>query len=338
MQKMQENVPIKDLTTMKVGGPARYVQEITSAKQLPAAYQFARENELPVWVLGNGANTLAKDEGFGGLVLLSRLKGVSLKVSGNDLLVAAAAGEEMDDVVEQTAKKGYTGLEGLTGIPGTVGAAPVQNIGAYGQEIKDTLVSIEVYDAKTGKTKVIPKAACKFGYRESIFNTGEDAGRYFILKVHFKLRKGQMKPPFYVSLSTYLELHGITDYSPMSIRKAVAAVRAEKLPDVKVQPSAGSFFKNVYLSDYEAAKARAKGIQVWLERGKNIVPSGWLIEQTGLKGQSFYGFKVWDKAALILVNEGGGDYVDLAKARREIVSRVEAKFGYTLEQEPMEME
>jgi UDP-N-acetylmuramate dehydrogenase len=334
---MQEDVPIKDLTTMKVGGPARFVQEITSVKQLSAAYQFARERELPVWVMGDGANTLGRDEGFPGLVLLSRLRGITVRTAGNELLAKAAAGEELDHLVEQVTERGYTGMEGLTAVPGTVGAAPVQNVGAYGQTIADTLVSVEVFDTKTNKTKVIPRAACKFGYRESIFNTGEAVGRYFILAVHFKLKKGQMKPPFYMSLSTYLELHNITEYTPATIRAAVAAVRAEKMPDVKREPSAGSFFKNVYLSDFEAARARAKGVQVWQENGKNVVPSGWLIEQAGLKGQIFHGFRVSDKAALILINEGGGDYADLARARAEISAAVEEKFGYKLEQEPMEI-
>ncbi len=335
---MQENVPIAELVTMKVGGLARFVLEIKQVKQLPAAYAFAREHGLPVWVMGAGANTIGRDEGFPGLILISRLKGIKLRVAGGDLLISAASGEELDDVVEAACKKNYTGLEGLTLVPGTVGAAPVQNVGAYGQEVAQTIVSVEVFDTATSKTKIIPKAACKFGYRQSIFNTGELKGRYFILNVHFKLKKGQLKPPFYMSLSTYLTLHGITDYSPAQIRRAVAAIRLEKFgASLKEFPSAGSFFKNVYLSDYEAARARAKGVQVWQENGQNVVPSGWLIEQAGLRGEIFHGFRVSDRAALILVNEGGGDYADLARARAEIIAAVQAKFGLTLEQEPMEI-
>ena len=172
------------------------------------------------------------------------------------------------------------------------------------------------------------------GYRHSIFNTGDGVGRYFITSVTVELHKNWMKPPFYTSLQAYFDEHGITEFSPQIIYDGVAAVRASKLPDPDEFASAGSFFKNVYLDEKGAKEAEAKGIPVW-EGGK--VPSGWLIEHAGLKGEEFYGMRVCDTASLVLINESAKSYKDLAKAREAIIDAVRDKYGLTLEQEPMEL-
>jgi UDP-N-acetylmuramate dehydrogenase len=228
-------------------------------------------------------------------------------------------------------------MEGLTSIPGTMGAAPVQNVGAYGQEISQVVVKVECYDMKEHEMREFTRDECKFAYRESIFNFGPEAGRYFITHVVLRLKKGQLKPPFYTSLQRYLEEHNIKDYSPESIRFAVAQVREYKMPDLRFEASAGSFFKNIYLSDEEAEQAKARGIEVWRENGQNIVNSGWLIQNAGLSGRTFYGVRVSEKASLILINDGARGYSDLARARERIVWAVEKKFGFRLEQEPVEM-
>ena len=334
----RENVAIAGLTTMRLGGAARYVAEINAAEEISEAYKFAREKGLPVFILGEGANCIGRDEGYDGVILLSKIKGIEV-VSESDgkMVVKAYGGEIWDDLVQYTAERGYSGIEAMSAIPGTVGAAPVQNIGAYGQDVSQVIESVEAYDSREDRMVELGAGEMKMGYRRSIFNYGEDAGRYFIVSVNLRLRRGEMEQPFYANLQKYIDEHGETDFGPMNIRKMVMAIRGEKLPDPKYIASSGSFFKNVNLSNVEAEAARARGINVWSKNGKNTVNSGWLIEQAGLRGAEFYGMRVSDKAALILINESAGSYADLARARAQIVEVVEEKFGLVLEQEPVEI-
>ena len=331
MLKIEENVPIRNLVTMRIGGPARFVITVTSKEEIPEAYQFAKERNLPVCVLGGGANTFAKDEGFDGVIILDRIMGISeverpedeSPKDGDIAYFKAYGGEQWDDLVTYVSERGYSGIEAMAGIPGTAGAAPVQNIGAYGQEVT------------------------KMSYRKSIFNSGENVGRYFIYATTVRVKKGQLNPPFYRSLQAYIDEHHETDFSPLNIARMVKEVRNSKLPDPEKIASAGSFFKNVYLTDEEADEAEARGIQVWRnakevgpdspEKRTNLVNSGWLLEEAGLKGKVFHGMKVSEKAALILINEDAKTYADLAAARDEIANIVFEKFGFRIEQEPDEI-
>ena len=333
---IRENVPISTLTTMRLGGAARYVIDIDKVEDLSQAYAFAKEKNLPVYVLGSGSNIIGRDGGFNGVILVCKLTGMGILREEKDDVVQlySYSGELLDDFVTYGTEMGYSGMEALSAIPGTVGAAPVQNVGAYGQDISQSLVEVEVFDTKTGEIKTLPKDQLELSYRHSIFNHGELVGRYFITKVVVELHKGHLTPPFYNSLQAYIDEHSIIDFSPDSIRQCVRAVRESKLPDPELIASSGSFFKNVYLSPEEAAGAEAAGIPVW-DGGK--VPSGWLIEHAGLKGQEFHGMRVSDKAALVLINESAKSYADLAAARAEIIKIVKDKFGFTLEQEPMEL-
>ena len=373
--KIEENVPIRNLVTMRIGGPARFVITVTSKEEIPEAYQFAKEHNLPVCVLGGGANTFAKDEGFNGVIILDRIMGISEverpevessegeisesessegKISegenskdGDIAYFKAYGGEQWDDLVTYVSERGYSGIEAMAGIPGTAGAAPVQNIGAYGQEVTQVIVSVDAYDTKTGEFVVIPASEMKMSYRKSIFNSGENVGRYFIYATTVRVKKGQLNPPFYRSLQAYVDEHHETDFSPLNIARMVKAVRNSKLPDPEKIASAGSFFKNVYLTDEEADEAEARGIQVWrnakevgpdsTEKRTNLVNSGWLLEEAGLKGKVFHGMKVSEKAALILINEDAKTYADLAAAREEIANIVFEKFGFRIEQEPDEI-
>lgn len=365
MLKIEENVPIRNLVTMRIGGPARFVITVTSKEEIPEAYQFAKEHNLPVCVLGGGANTFAKDEGFNGVIILDRIMGISevegpegessegessVDKSSKDGDIAyfkAYGGEQWDDLVTYVSERGYSGIEAMAGIPGTAGAAPVQNIGAYGQEVTQVIVSVDAYDTKTGEFVVIPASEMKMSYRKSIFNSGENVGRYFIYATTVRVKKGQLNPPFYRSLQAYVDEHHETDFSPLNIARMVKAVRNSKLPDPEKIASAGSFFKNVYLTDEEADEAEARGIQVWRnakevgpdspEKRTNLVNSGWLLEEAGLKGKVFHGMKVSEKAALILINEDAKTYADLAAAREEIANIVFEKFGFRIEQEPDEI-
>lgn len=334
--KIRENVPISTLTTMRLGGEARYVVEIEAPEDVNAAYDLSQEKALPVFVLGGGANTLGRDEGYEGMIFLNKLRGIEAREDGDDLILTGMGGEIWDDIVAYASERGYTGIEALSAIPGTLGAAPVQNIGAYGQELADTFVSLQAFDRETETVKEFTREECDFGYRRSIFNTSK-RGQYFIMSVTLRLHKGEMVGQLYNSLQTYLDDNGITARDPQTIRQAVTAIRADKLPDPATTPSAGSFFKNVYLSRGEAEVAAAKGIPVYTNGEENKVNTGWLIEQAGLKGQLLHGIRINEKAALVLINESATKFADLAAARTEIRQAILEKFGYDLTQEPVEI-
>lgn len=337
---------------MRLGGATRYLVEVEQEDDIRAAYEFARGRGLPVWIMGGGANTIGRDEGFAGVIILNRLKGIFVQQGdklvaaqdlddaelGDELIVVAMGGEIWDDLVKFAAAKGYTGIEAMSMIPGTVGAAPVQNIGAYGQELSQVIESVRAYDTRSGEIVTLTKPEMKMGYRTTRFNTGEDVGRFFIISVTLKLRRGELEPPFYNSLQRYIDEHGVKDFSPASIRKMVCEIRDQKLPDPEKVASAGSFFKNVRVAPEDVESVKTKGMPVWVNAdGSGKLNSGWLIEACGLKGKEMYGFRVSDKAALVLINENAKSYADLAKARQEVIDAVREKFGFVLEQEPVEI-
>ncbi len=335
--KVRENVLISSLTTMRLGGPARYVLEAEKPEDVSDAYGFAKQYNYPTFVLGFGANTIGHDEGFNGVIIINRMKGITTEQLENSAQkMTIMGGEYWDDVVEYACERNLTGIEALSKIPGLAGAAPVQNIGAYGQEIADTLVEIEVYDSVSDTFKTLKKSELNFSYRKSILNSTEK-NRYFVISITLELKEGSMSRPFYNSIEKYISENNITDFSPKGIREIVSKIRADKLPDPKEKASAGSFFKNIYLSEEEAEKAEGKGYPVYRGKDGNKINSGWLIEKAGLSGKLFHGFRVNEKAALVLINESAKSYNDLAKARAEIVAKVYDEFGYWLEQEPVEI-
>jgi UDP-N-acetylmuramate dehydrogenase len=337
--KIRENVLISGLTTMRLGGAARFVLEVESKDDAVEAFRFAKERGLPVWMMGGGANTLGHDEGFPGVVILNKLRGVEIvREENGEMILRGMGGEIWDDFVKFACERGYSGIEAMSIIPGTLGAAPVQNIGAYGQDIAQAIESVEAFDTQTGEFVTLGKDEMNMSYRHTRFNTGEDAGRFFIVAVTVKLKEGELEPPFYNSLQKYIDEHGETDFSPKNIRKMVSEIRSEKLPDPEKVASAGSFFKNVYVDKAGADAAEAQGIPLWRnEDGSGKINSGWLVEACGLKGKAMRGIRVSDKAALVLINESAKSYADLAAAREEIVGAVAEKFGLVLEQEPVEM-
>lgn len=355
---IRKNVPLSELTTMRLGGPARFLIEIESASEAAEAHEFAIAHNLPYYILGGGANTIAKDEGFNGAIIRNIMTGIIAgrvtdlegvprstqrvepwegKVGQDPLhIITVLGGTEWDDVVAYACNHNLTGIEALSKIPGLAGAAPVQNIGAYGQEIADTFISAEAYDFKRRTYCTLDKHDFGFAYRKSILNTTEKQ-RYLILSITLSLREGEMPRPFYNSIESYIKDHHETDFTPQNIRKIVSTIRADKLPDPTTTPSAGSFFKNIYLTPKEAEKAEAEGIPVHHGHDGLKINSGWLIEQAGLKGKLLHGFRISDKAALVLINESASSYQDLVAARTEIIDTVQAKFGFKLSQEPMEL-
>ncbi len=350
--RINENILISSLTTMRLGGPAKYVIEIETPEDIPNAYNFAHQNNLSTFVLGYGANSIGHDEGYNGVIIINRMRGITdITQTNNDNILSSKkatapketsfyikimGGEYWDNVVTYACERGLTGIEALSKIPGLTGAAPVQNIGAYGQEIADTLIEIEVFDSTTNTFKTLTKSDLQFSYRKSLLNTTEK-GRYFVISVTLKLSLGTMPRPFYNSIEKYIAEHHCTDFSPQGIRNIVSKIRTDKLPDPLTTPSAGSFFKNIYLTNEEADLAEGKGYPVHRGRDGNKINSGWLIEQAGFKGALLHGIRINDKATLVLINESAKSYADLAAARSEIVNKVYDKFGYWLEQEPEEI-
>ena len=330
--KSYENIFISSLTTMRIGGIARHVLEIENDKDIPEAYDFASAYWYPTYIISGGANTIGRDEGLDGVILLNRLRGFN----DNNGTLTIMAGENWDNIVDYACQKGYTGIEALSRIPGLVGASPAQNIGAYGQDLSQVFKSATAYDTASRKFITLEKKDMQFAYRKSIMNTNMK-GRFFITSVTLELKQGQMQRPFYNSMEKYIEDNGCTDFSPKGIREIVSAIRADKLPDPKEKASSGSFFKNVYLDPLQAEKAEEKGIPVRRGQDGNKVNSAWLIEQCGFKGQLLYGMRVNAKAPLVLINESAGTYANLARARGQITSTVYDKFGYWLEQEPIEI-
>jgi UDP-N-acetylmuramate dehydrogenase len=338
--EIHTNIPLKHHLTMKLGGPARFFTEVRTTDELLSVYRNARSKNLPIFILGGGSNIIAKDEGFAGLIIRIRIPGFEIINDDiNTTTIKVGAGESWDETVKKTVDMHLTGIEAMSAIPGTFGAAPVQNIGAYGQEIADTLVSLEAYDSETDQIVTLTNEQCGFSYRNSIFRSTE-TGRYVITSVTVKLSKSMPQPPFYESLQAYLDEHKITLFTHQTIRDAVMAIRAEKLPDPTLKPNTGSFFKNAIVENWQLEELRKTypDIQIFdMGNGTSKIPTGWLIEKAGLKSQLLHGMRVHDKNALVLINESASGYGDLAQARDEIIGKVRDTFRIHIEQEPLEL-
>jgi len=341
MLKILENVDIKNYSTLHVGGKFRYFAVISSVEDLPSLYAIAQSDgrfkNIPIFVLGGGSNIVFSDGVINILVLKIEIKGFSILKETNEYVdIKIGAGEIWDEIVGKTIDMNLSGLEFLSGIPGTVGAGPVQNIGAYGVEIKDSILGIEVFDIKDNKIKNILNKDCKFEYRNSIFKN-EARGKYIITSVNCRLWKTIPLMSNYPGVLKYFEEREIIDPSLAQIRDAIIYIRSEKLPNPKEIPNVGSFFKNPIVSNKTADKIKeefpmAKFFGVDDKFTK--IPAGWLIENAGLKGKSFDKVSVYDKNALVLINNGGATKDDFINARNKIIKIVKDKFEITLEQEP----
>ena len=334
------DIPLKNYVTMRLGGPARFMADIHTVDEIGPLVARAHEQDLPLFVLGGGSNTLVHDEGFDGIVVRNRITGFDvIAETDRDATLKIGAGEIWDDVVKRAVEMGLSGIECLSSIPGTAGAAPVQNIGAYGQEVAETLTELEAYDTRTDTFVTLTNEQCHFAYRYSIFR-GDETGRYIITSITLRLFKGTPTPPFYKAVQDALDAAGVTIYTPQTLRDVVAKIRADKLPDPTVHPNTGSFFKNAIVEEWQIGELRTKYPEMPtydMPDGRYKIPTGWLIEQTGLKGKVLHGMKVHDKNTLVLINESATSYADLASARDEIIGAVRDKFRILIEQEPLEM-
>lgn len=324
---------------MHLGGAAAFLAEVHTRNELVEALDWATEKQLPVIMIGSGSNIVWKDEGFPGLVLVNKIERYEVfEEDEHNVYVTIGAGENWDSVVERTVQAGLTGIEALSLIPGTAGATPVQNVGAYGQDISQTLVSIEAYDVQQKTTLNIAAMDCGFGYRTSRFKT-TDRGRYFITALTLHLTKGNPVPPFYPAVQAYFDEHPIQPVTPGAIRDAVIAIRSSKLPDPALVANNGSFFANPVLDASTAACLLLDFPDVphWKTDADHIkVSAAWLIEQCGFK--DFHdpetGMATWPKQPLVFVNEAAKSTTDLLKFRQKIIDAVQLKFNITLTQEP----
>lgn len=336
---IKQNVPLSELTTIKIGGSASVVITATSIAEMVGALQQVASSGLPYRVLGWGSNVIGHDEGFSGVIILNKITGFEvLKEIEQGARIRAGGGESLDTVVARSVEMGLSGIEALSSIPGTVGAAPVQNAGAYGQEIGDHLESVEAIDTQTMQTVVLSREDCQFAYRDSVFKHNDR--RYIITAVTLVLPRINPTPPFYASLTTYLEEHGITRYTPAVIRNAVIQIRKEKLPSPLLLPNVGSFFKNPIIDKLSADMFRINNPDAPthpMKDGRVKVPAGWLIEHAGGKGLVQGALKTYDKNALVIVNTGKATYHDLSEFRSTIQAAVKDTFGIELQQEPEEL-
>ncbi len=320
----------KDLTAFKIGGKIKHYKEVKNKEDVVDAVRFAKENKLSIFILGDGTDILASDNDFGGVVV--RYTDSEIKFN-DDGTVVSGAGANWDELVELSVEKKLQGIECLSGIPGTVGAAPIQNIGAYGQELKDTFVSLEAYDIENEKFVTLDSNYCDFGYRESVFKRRDHWQKYLICSVTLKLQRNKPGSLGYESLKKEIQKD---NPSLLEIREVVLKIRSDKFENPRVAGNAGSFFKNPIIESSEKERLESKypGIKIFKFGDKFKVSAGWLIEKAGWKGRSYKTASVSKKHALVLINKDwngvANDFVELSD---KIISDIKSKFKIKLERE-----
>jgi UDP-N-acetylmuramate dehydrogenase len=333
---MQENFSLKPYNTFGVDVKAKYFSEVETIEELKSTVNYSKDHGLSVLFLGGGSNILFTKD-FDGLAIKLSLKGITQEdLNENEVLVTAKAGENWHEFVIYSLEHNYGGLENLSLIPGNVGTSPMQNIGAYGTEIKDVFVSCKVLDLENLELKTFDLEESRFGYRDSIFKQ-EGKGRYVILEVTFKLtKKDHHIKTEYGAIKTELENLGITFPTIQDVSKAVINIRQSKLPDPKVTGNAGSFFKNptIPLVQFENLKQKFENITGYPNGDSIKVPAGWLIEQCGWKGKQIGNVASHQLQALVIINATGNatgkEIYDFSTA---IINSVKEKFGIELERE-----
>ena len=347
--KFQEFIPLAPYTTLRIGGPARFFCEVKVEADVAQAVSFAKERNLPLFVLGGGSNLLVSDTGFDGVVLrvgVAVLKGE--RRDGESVLLEVGAGENWDDVVLYAVDRGYAGIECLAGIPGDAGGTPVQNVGAYGQEVAETIVQVRAYDLESGAFVNLDHEACRFGYRRSLFNT-EARGRYIVTAVTYKLRPGGEAALRYADVKRHFAAQFDRGEKP-SLRQVYEAVRSIRErkgmltgqggPDGR---SAGSFFKNPVIPSATlpriALKAECRCEEIpQYPAGDGMVKlaAAWLVEQAGFhKGFAMGRAAISSRHTLALVNLGDATAAELIALRDAVMTAVQNKFAIQLEQEPV---
>src|SRR3989344_7962470 len=337
--ELLKNVSLAEFTTFKIGGKADYFCVARSVAELQEAFAFARSCSLPLFILGGGSNVLMRDDGFRGLVVKIEIKNSPLEGStppvggGRDVCIVVGAGESWDALVAETVAHGLWGVENLSGIPGTVGAAPIQNIGAYGSEVKEVIEWVEVLDKNTGDIRKLSRDECGFGYRDSIFKRPE--GKDFIVtRVIFRLRRDGAPNLSYKDLAKFFSGKKLPILS--DIRRAVLEIRARKFPDLKTHGTAGSFFKNPIISKekFKELKKRFPELPGFLFKSGVKVSLAWILDKIcGLKGFEKNQTALWKDQPLVLVNQGGASAREISAFADNIARLVREKTGIEIERE-----
>jgi UDP-N-acetylmuramate dehydrogenase len=338
-----EHAPLGSRTTLGVGGPARYLVEARSEGELVEALAWANQRGVVVRVLGGGSNLVVADAGFDGLVLMVSLRGIHVSSATGDAVLSVKAGEPWDDVVARSVARGLGGLEGLSGIPGCAGATPIQNVGAYGQEVAETVVSVRTIDRRSREPVELTAAECRFQYRDSFFKS-QAPERYVVTEVRFALPARTRAPVRYPDLQRELERRGATEPTLAAVRDAVLAVRREKSmlldPSDHNGRSCGSFFLNPIVSPTQVeivrtAAAPAVPPTYPQPDGRVKLAAGWLIEHSGFeKGMRDGNVGLSTKHALAIVAHDGASAAEVTRFSTRIQDGVRRRFGVELTPEP----
>ena len=338
--RVEENVPIAPLTTIGIGGPARFFLRATTVDQVRDALAWSNERKLPLFILGGGSNLLISDDGFPGLVLRIDLRGIHVESEDEFATVKVGAGEPWDPFVELAVRNGWAGIECLSGIPGSTGATPIQNVGAYGQDVSETIVRVETLDRENGRVRWFTNEECRFGYRTSLFKNYE-RDRYIVLSVTFRLKRGGPASVRYPELQRYLEERNASLEDLQTVRDAVIAIRKRKGmvidasdPDTR---SDGSFFMNPVLSADQFAKfpERDRAPHFPAADGAVKLSAAWLIEHAGFgKGFVHRNVGLSSKHTLAVINRGGGTAREVVELVEMIQAGVREKFGVEIHPEP----
>ena len=332
---LQKNINLKDYNTFGISASAAYFARFRSIGELQVFLQDEGLKKMPLLVLGGGSNILLT-KNFEGLVLKNELSGIEIIQTENDaVFVKSAAGETWHDLVLFAIKNNLGGIENLSLIPGSVGAAPMQNIGAYGVEVKDVFHELEAYEIATGKIKKFNAGECKFGYRESIFKQ-EQKGKFIITAVTLRLTRSPELNTSYGAINDELKAKGIVTPTVRDVSNAVIAIRQSKLPDPKEIGNSGSFFKNpvVSMQQFKSLKEKFPAVVNYPVDANHVkLAAGWLIENAGWKGKTIGNYGVHKNQALVLVNYGGAAGQDIFQLSEDILRSVKSLYGVELERE-----
>ncbi|MGB3749840.1 MAG: UDP-N-acetylmuramate dehydrogenase [Rhodanobacter sp.] len=332
---LAENASLAHLNTLRVDARANLLADIRDAAKLPELLDFPAIRQGRLLVLGEGSNVLLTDD-FPGTVLRMSTRGVQVESGGDSARIAVAAGERWDDFVRWTLGQGYAGLENLILIPGTVGAAPIQNIGAYGCEVAEFIESVEAWDLRERRVVMLDHATCAFAYRDSLFK--HEPGRYIVTAVRFVLPRSRALRTDYAGIDEELARMGVDKPAPFHVAEAVVRLRTRKLPDPAVIGNAGSFFKNpiVEAATAEALQREHAGLPAWPQGdGRCKISAGWMIEAAGFKGVREGDAGISNRHALVLVNHGQASGPQLWALAQQVMAGVQARFGVRLEPEPV---
>jgi UDP-N-acetylmuramate dehydrogenase len=341
-----EEIPLAPYTTFQIGGPARWFAEAASEDDIAEGIAFAGRRRLPLFVLGGGSNLLVSDGGFPGLVLRIALRGIESAQGNGQPVVSAAAGEDWDGLVAYAVAAGYAGVECLSGIPGTVGGTPVQNVGAYGQEVSQTIVMVRAFDRSTSQFVNLPAAACGFSYRRSIFNSTQRE-RYVVSRVEYRLCQDAPANFVYADVAKYFAARQVTTPTLAEVRDAVRSIRAQKgmllVPGDADCRSAGSFFKNPIVpiakldSVAQELGIETQGIPAYPAQDSQVkISAAWLIERAGFaKGYALGKAGISSRHTLALINRGGASAAEVTALRDRVIDAVASRFAIRLEPEPV---